>query len=695
MMISKRPLLLSLAALLALGALLLESSAAEAFYLPPESLESATSALRERACAPHVAALQTVAAESTPIGARAGYLLAHCLETLDRTNDAYTVFLETAGRYTPLAAHARYHAARLALDLSRPLDALSALDEVDHGDLPRLFGQRLRLLRADALLRAARTADAARLLQALLREDGLDDDLLADGWWLLGMAAERLGDRAQATRAYGMAWWAVPGNRHAAESVRRLRELHGGRAPVPPADARILRGFRLLRLGQPEDAEAELLAGARGRPSGALAANAWVQIGVMRGGGRRAVSAFREAVRHPYQVARAQYWLGRSLLSARRAGEGRMVLQRVVSRFGSTSWAPRALLLLARNSEGQVADKMYAELERRYPNTASADEARWQRGWRLFRAGRFADAESVFRDAARRHPRTARAGASLYWAAKAKSARGLDTRADFALVADRYPMTFYGQRAAARLRTVPPPPGPAAAPVRLPVEAFGAVFAELDALGFDAEAAEVVEEVVAQSADRELLRVAAAIRLEVGPIHETLRFSDPAIAPALFGGAPADRELWMLAYPRAYWSAVESTAEAAGVDPYLVLAVMREESRFDPKVVSIAGAVGLLQLLPGTASGIAGTTMGTTQLTQPEVNIRLGTAYLAGLLRRFRGDVPLALAGYNAGPGAAQRFSRMSRVDMDLFFERIPFAETRAYVQRVLQTYGIYRWLYR
>jgi soluble lytic murein transglycosylase len=205
----------------------------------------------------------------------------------------------------------------------------------------------------------------------------------------------------------------------------------------------------------------------------------------------------------------------------------------------------------------------------------------------------------------------------------------------------------------------------------------------------------LVEEEAAQSGDRGLLRAAAAIRLEVGPVHEALRFSEPAIAPALFGGAPADRELWMLAYPRAFWNTVESTAEAAGVDPYLVLAVMREESRFDPQVASIAGAIGLLQLLPGTASGIAGTTMSATQLTQPEVNIRLGTAYLAGLLRRFRGDIPLALAGYNAGPGAAQRFSRISRADMDLFFERIPYAETRAYVQRVLQTYGIYRWLYR
>lgn len=684
------------AVLVALATFLLGvASSVQAFYRPPESLEVAVSAIKTRACAPHVASLQTMAADSTATGARAGYLLARCLETLDRTTDAYTMLLETSGRYPPLAAHARYHAARLALDLHRPLDALSALDEVNDGELKRPFGQRLRLLRADALLRVSRTADAARLLQVLLREDGLDDDVLSDGWWLLGLAGDRLGDRGQATRAYGMAWWAVPGNRHAAESVRRLRELHGGRAPVPPADARILRGFRLLMRGQPEDAEAELLAGARGQASGQLTVNAWLQIGVMRGGGRRAVSAFREAVRYPYQVARAQYWLGRSLLSARRAGEGTRVLQRVVSRFGSTPWAPRALLLLARNSEGERSDALFAELERRYPKSASADEARWQRGWRHYRAGRFASAEAVFRDAAQRHPTTPRAAANLYWAAKARSARGQDARIDTAVVAERYPMTFYGQRAAIRLRSIPPPPAPTATSARLPAETFGPAFAELNALGFNAEAAELVEAEVTQSAGRELLRAAAAIRLEVGPIHEALRFSEPAIAPALFGGAPADRELWMLAYPRAYWAAVESTADAAGVDPYLVLAVMREESRFDPQVVSIAGAVGLLQLLPGTASGIAGTTMSATQLTQPEVNIRLGTAYLAGLLRRFRGDMPLALAGYNAGPGAAQRFSRLSRADMDLFFERIPFVETRAYVQRVLQTYGIYRWLYR
>lgn len=190
------------AVLVALATFLLGvASSVQAFYRPPESLEVAVSAIKTRACAPHVASLQTMAADSTATGARAGYLLARCLETLDRTTDAYTMLLETSGRYPPLAAHARYHAARLALDLHRPLDALSALDEVNDGELKRPFGQRLRLLRADALLRVSRTADAARLLQVLLREDGLDDDVLSDGWWLLGLAGDRLGDRGQATRA--------------------------------------------------------------------------------------------------------------------------------------------------------------------------------------------------------------------------------------------------------------------------------------------------------------------------------------------------------------------------------------------------------------------------------------------------------------------------------------------------------------
>jgi soluble lytic murein transglycosylase len=150
----------------------------------------------------------------------------------------------------------------------------------------------------------------------------------------------------------------------------------------------------------------------------------------------------------------------------------------------------------------------------------------------------------------------------------------------------------------------------------------------------------------------------------------------------------------MLAYPRAHWEMVAREASRAGVDPLLVLAVMREESRFDPRVVSVAGAVGLMQLMPSTARGMD-PTVTPDRLTDPETNIRLGTTYLARRLRDFDGDVVLALAAYNAGAGAARRFAQFRGDDLDVFIERIPFSETRAYVKRVLESYGIYRWLYR
>ncbi|MCS7173403.1 MAG: lytic transglycosylase domain-containing protein [Armatimonadetes bacterium] len=134
-------------------------------------------------------------------------------------------------------------------------------------------------------------------------------------------------------------------------------------------------------------------------------------------------------------------------------------------------------------------------------------------------------------------------------------------------------------------------------------------------------------------------------------------------------------------------------AQEVGVDPLLLLAVMREESRFDPQAVSHAGAVGLLQLLPATARELDAT-VDFRDLLSPAVNLRLGARYLAEQLQRFK-DLRLALAAYNAGPGAARAFAAGGIRDPDEFVERIPYAETRTYLRRVLQSYGIYRWLYR
>ena len=120
-----------------------------------------------------------------------------------------------------------------------------------------------------------------------------------------------------------------------------------------------------------------------------------------------------------------------------------------------------------------------------------------------------------------------------------------------------------------------------------------------------------------------------------------------------------------------YDSEIESAAQKYGVDPALVRSVIAQESGFDPNATSAAGAQGLMQLMPATARGF-----GVTNPYDPGQSIDAGTRYLAGQLDRFGGDVGLALAAYNAGPGAVERFGGVP-----------PYGETQRYVQNVLARY--------
>ncbi len=135
----------------------------------------------------------------------------------------------------------------------------------------------------------------------------------------------------------------------------------------------------------------------------------------------------------------------------------------------------------------------------------------------------------------------------------------------------------------------------------------------------------------------------------------------------------------------------------------LALAIMRQESSFDPTVVSPAGAHGLMQLMPATARTLSAGQLEVAALSDPATNMTLGTSYLAGLLARFGGAVPYAVAAYNAGPNRVQKWliqngdppaigARDLTSDAMLdWIELIPFAETRNYVQRVMENQTIYR----
>jgi soluble lytic murein transglycosylase len=166
----------------------------------------------------------------------------------------------------------------------------------------------------------------------------------------------------------------------------------------------------------------------------------------------------------------------------------------------------------------------------------------------------------------------------------------------------------------------------------------------------------------------------------------------PAEAAAL---APAS--ILRLAYPIAYADLIEGTAQDEEVSPFLLLAMIRQESFFDPDVGSPAGALGLMQVIPVTADEIARrldhTDFDAADLYRPHVSIAFGAHYLAQQLAAFDASPQQALAAYNAGPGNAARWAEGTD-DADVFLERIEFEETRNYVMRVMENLARYRELY-
>jgi len=154
-----------------------------------------------------------------------------------------------------------------------------------------------------------------------------------------------------------------------------------------------------------------------------------------------------------------------------------------------------------------------------------------------------------------------------------------------------------------------------------------------------------------------------------------------------------------LFYPRVYWEEITKYSKMYQVDPYLVLAIMREESAFDERAVSRVNAVGLMQVMPRTGKDVSFRLglkwSGAESLYEPNLNIRLGTYYISWLQKQFKGPDFYAIAAYNAGPETAWGWiKRYGGEDAELFVSNIPYGETRQYVKRVLNSYMVYKLIY-
>lgn len=343
-------------------------------------------------------------------------------------------------------------------------------------------------------------------------------------------------------------------------------------------------------------------------------------------------------------------------------------------------------------------------------------EGFWRVGWVQYRTARYSEAVETFKTVADAQV-SAFESQALYWLARASELAGNGRARDYySRVCQRQVYSYYCQLAAQRagLR-------PGSAPQVVPVSAAGSEAislpesrraeierhpayrraVELKILGFTQDAARELATLTEQySRDEDVLLTFSAMLNEVGAYYPALRLAKVHFRDKLErGGIDSASVLWTVAYPTGLLPAIQAQGMAQ-VDPYLAAAIIREESQYDEKAVSMVGAIGLMQLMPLTATQVAQrfgfSGVDRDDLFDRDTNIRLGVRYLGQLLDQFSGNVAYAVAAYNAGPTAVSNWIAMHRGrEQDEFIELIPYQETRLYVKRVLRSYGEYLRLHR
>lgn len=413
--------------------------------------------------------------------------------------------------------------------------------------------------------------------------------------------------------------------------------------------------------------------------------------------------------------AEALYWY--ALSSVRQGREAGLLdaEKQLSSKFPRSDERARALILIGRYYDGKNPEgalNAYRTVLDEFRESPSAEDAYWTLGWTAYRSGRYDEAYENFTIYQEVKPRGRLLSQFTYWAARSAEKLGRFKEASDAYesVCGNSTQTYYCLMAGQRLQyqkdpegnieenSSAPDPGaetgltegspPVSEKEFLTGDARYRAAMELLGLGLTREAAEEVDLLAKRySKEKPALLEFAGLLYDAEDYYRALR-----IYRLHFSGVRQDKEILSIAFPLKLVEMVKRKGPAAGgADPYLVAAVMREESHFNPNAVSPVGAMGLMQIMPSTGRFIAGELgkrgFRSNELLNPDINIELGSWYLGHLLKRFDNDIVLSIAGYNAGPNAAARWAGSLPSELDEFIESIPYDETRAYTKRVLQSY--------
>ena len=687
----------------------------------------------------------------------ARFMAALATANLSRWAEAASRFEALFRDYPRLRPYHAYNAARCRLRDGDAQAALAWADKVEADNVPEAEAQLVKLdalralgrwqevarLAADYLgrFRAGPRRSEARFKQAEALEELAAED---------GAPAMTSAERADLVALYRRVWTDSPIDEWGARAAERLDAIA---ASLPPAEAAPLRtrtasewvdrGMVLFDKNRNQESEAAFASALAApaldvdlecRARFHLAQSVWKQRQRPRAAPLfdQAEPACARAGNRDLH-AKSLYQAARSWAAAGDSAAAQSRFARVEAEHPEHSYADdarlRAAELASDQGDDEAAAKLLSEIPDRYPTGDMLGEALWRLAFFAWRAGRYPEAAGWLDESLRRIPHEDiwyAEGRALYWKARVleKQQEPASARAFYARAVREYPLSVYALLALGRLsatsartrqallRELRDGAGPAAfhfaarplfgdGGFRRAVDLArmgqgGDARRELARLGLLTSGDKHAQGRAARDED-DLLWMSAVL-LDRGGVwsasHSIPRYTLTDYRLAYPRGLGATK--WRLSYPRAYPDLVARDTRAEHIPEALELAIMREESAFSPRIESPANAVGLTQLLVKTAKRFSkGAPVTRESLMDPVKNLEVGSRFLGSLWGRFAKSAPLAIAGYNAGEAAVDRWlAERGHLSMDEFLETIPYDETRNYTKRVLASYFAYCWLY-
>lgn len=386
--------------------------------------------------------------------------------------------------------------------------------------------------------------------------------------------------------------------------------------------------------------------------------------------------------------------------------QAREYFSRLIRQFPESSLAPQAMFEVGRTYEDDAdyaaARSAFERLLARYPHLDIAGEGRFRAAFMLYMMRDYDSAASEFGASAARTEAPAR-DMFLYWQARSleKNGESSDARPIYVRLAVSTESNYYPALAERRVGARPSafpaalvaiPTAPAPSAVAGPAQFHLDRALALKAIGLNRLEAPELRALGPYLGSDSGLR-----NFVLGEYESAGAWYDGVVAATRLSerGELDPRVAERMRYPRGYWNEVSSAARLNQLDPYLVLALIRQESLFNPDARSVSDARGLMQLMPATAqkwakqAGVAGDPL---NLLDPDLSVRIGTIYLRGLFEMFHQDVFKAVAAYNGGENAVARWTEKHPGDDDEWVENIGYRETRDYVKKVIggrREYGL------